>query len=101
RFKSFANGQFVVRTVTIRQDRLPPGLKERDHVRFVLGEFRNAPVDPTTIRKEIALRAMRKAFPGRTSVRTERERRRAVNKRVQFLLQRGFFSGATRGGGDV
>jgi hypothetical protein len=100
RFKGFADGQFVVRTVTIPRDRLPPALKERDHLRFVLGEFRRARVDPTSIRKEIALRAMRKAFPGRTSVRTAAERRHAVQKRVEFLVQRGFFSGAARGGGD-
>jgi hypothetical protein len=93
RFKSFVDGQFVVRTVAVPRSRLPAELNERDHVRFDHGEFQSVRVDPPTIRKEIALRAMRTALPGRMTVRTAAQRRRAVATRVQFLIQRGFFSG--------
>jgi len=95
RLRAYERGAFIVRTVQVSKEQLPHPLAERDHVRFVRGEFRPVKVDARTMRREIALRSMRAEFRHQTIKGnvSAANRRKAVRERLAFLARKGFFSG--------
>jgi hypothetical protein len=93
RFKGFENGVFIVRTVKVEPEKLPAGVRERDHFRYASGAFKPIAVGAQTFQKAIMLRAMRRDLAEHRIGQSLSNRKHALAMRMEYLAARGFFSG--------